>query len=189
MLSIDGVMQGPGAPKEDTSGGFKLGGWVAPHFDEVYNKELAEQLKSTDLLLGRKTYDIFSGYWPDHGDFWPGVNDVKKFVLSRKMKKATWNNSTIVRRVADIKKLKKGEGPDLQVHGSRQLCRLLFKHDLVDELWLKIHPVVLGKGKRFFDPSLTPGAFTVVKSVVTPSGVLIANYRRSGKVKTGTAGA
>ena len=134
MISIDGVMQAPGAPKEDTSGGFKYGGWVAPLFDNVYFDVLSKQLKPTDLLLGRKTFDIFAAYWPQHESGWPGVNDVTKYVLSRKKKKSGWKNSVFLKNVADIKKVKRSNGPDLQVHGSGELINLLLKHDLVDEL-------------------------------------------------------
>ncbi|HZY82655.1 MAG TPA: dihydrofolate reductase family protein, partial [Cyclobacteriaceae bacterium] len=138
--------------------------------------------------LGRKTFDIFAGYWPQHANGWPGINDVTKYALSRKKKKSDWNNSVFLHSVADIKKLKKTDGRDLQVHGSGELVKLLLKNDLVDELWLKIHPVTLGKGKKLFDSSATPGTFTLTESTVTPSGVIMASYRRAGKVKTGTAG-
>lgn len=189
MISVDGVMQAPGAPKEDTSGGFKYGGWVAPHFDEVYNKLLEKQLKPADLLLGRKTFDIFADYWPKHANVWPGINDVTKYVVSKTKKKSDWKNSVFLKGPADIKKLKNSNGSDLQVHGSGKLIQLLLKHDLVDELWLKIHPLTLGKGKKLFDNGTMPAAFTLIESSVTPSGVILANYKRAGKVKTGTVGA
>lgn len=188
MISLDGVMQAPGGPEEDTSDGFKYGGWVASYFDEVIDKVFEKQLQPADLLLGRKTFDIFAGYWPTHGDTWPGVNEATKYVLSRTMKKSDWNNTVFFENLADIKKLKESEGGDIQVHGSGELVRLLLKHDLVDELWLKIFPLTLGKGKKLFDDEVVAGAFTLIESVVTPSGIVVANYKRAGEVKTGVVG-
>ncbi len=189
MITLDGVMQAPGAPKEDTSGGFRYGGWVSPYFDEAYGKAMETQMKPADLLLGRKTFEIFAGYWPEHENDWPGINDVTKYVMSKTMKKSDWKNAVFLKSPAAIKKLKNSEGPDIQVHGSGELVQLLMKNDLVDELWLKIHPLTIGKGKKLFDTGTIPAAFTLTESVVTPSGVLIANYKRAGKVKTGTVGA
>jgi dihydrofolate reductase len=188
MITLDGVVQAPGAPDEDKTGGFEYGGWVAPYFDEVYNKVLEKQLKPADLLLGRKTFDIFASYWPTHESIWPGVNDVTKYVMSNTMNKADWNNSVIIKTVADIEKLKSSSGSDIQVHGSGTLVQTLFKHDLVDELWLKIHPLTIGKGKKLFENGAIPAAFKLTESHVTPSGVIIVNYERAGKVKTGTVG-
>lgn len=189
FITLDGVMQAPGGPEEDRSGGFKYGGWTAPYGDEVYNKVVEEDLKPADYLLGRKTFEIWAGYWPEHADFWPGINDGTKYVLSKTMKKSEWKNSVFLKRVADIKKLKKSKGSDIQVWGSSKLIQLLFKNDLVDELRLKIHPLTLGKGKKLFDNGVIPAAFTLTGSIVTPGGVIIANYKRAGKVKTGTVGA
>ena len=189
MITLDGVIQAPGAPEEDTSGGFKFGGWVAPHFDEVYGKVLEKQLKPADLLLGRKTFEIFAHYWPEHENGWPGINDVTKYVMSKTMKKSDTKNSVFLKSLADIEKLKNSKGSDIQVHGSGELIQLLLKNDLVDELWLKIHPLTLVKGKKLFDNGTIPVAFTLIESSVTPSGVIIANYKRAGKVKTGTVGA
>ncbi|WP_344979733.1 dihydrofolate reductase family protein [Compostibacter hankyongensis] len=189
MITLDGVMQAPGGPEEDTSGGFNYGGWVAPYADEIFGKVLAKQLKPADYLLGRKTFEIFASYWPEHADFWPGINDGTKYVMSTTMKTSDWKNSVFLESLADIEKLKSSEGADLQVHGSGELIQLLLKHDLVDELWLKIYPLTLGKGKKLFDNGMIPAAFTVTESVVTPSGVIIANYKRSGEVRTGTVGA
>jgi dihydrofolate reductase len=188
FITLDGVMQAPGAPQEDTSGGFKYGGWIAPYLDEAGGKIMTKQMKPADLLLGRKTFDIFASYWPEHADVWPGINDVTKYVLSRTRKKSNWKNSVFLKGLADIKKLKQSKGSDIQVHGSGKLVQLLLKHDLVDELWLKIHPLTLGKGKKLFDTGAIPAAFTLLESVVTPRGVIFANYRRAGKVKTGTVG-
>ena len=196
MITLDGVMQAPGGPEEDQSSGFRYGGWVAPYFDDVVDKIMEKQMKSADLLLGRKTFEIFASYWPEHADFWPGINDVTKYVMSRTMKESdpiaiSWKNSVFIKSLADIEKLKNSPangGADIQVHGSGELINLLLKNDLVDELWLKIHPLTLGKGKKLFDNGAIPAAFTLIESTVTPSGVIIANYRRDGKVKTGTIG-
>ncbi len=194
MISLDGVMQGPGGPKEDTSGGFKYGGWVAPYTDDVYDKVVTKELQPADYLLGRKTYEIWAGYWPQHAEFWPGINEGMKYVYSKNLKKSDpmvtgWKNSAVIKSPADIKKLKESRGPDIQVWGSGKLVQLLLKNDLVDELKLKIHPLTLGKGKKLFDDGPIPAAFTLVDSIVTPGGVIIAHYKRAGEVKTGTAGA
>ncbi len=189
FITLDGVMQAPGGPDEDSSGGFKYGGWVAPYFDEASGKVMEKQMKPADLLLGRKTFDIFASYWPEHSDSWPGINDVTKYVLSNTKKKSDWKNSVFLTSAADIEKLKKSEGPDLQVHGSGQLTQLLLEHDLVDELWLKFFPLTLGSGKKLFESGTIPAAFTLIETVTTPSGVIFANYKRAGKVETGTVGA
>jgi dihydrofolate reductase len=193
MITLDGVMQAPGGPKEDTSGGFKYGGWTEPYGDEVYGKVVQQELQPADYLLGRKTFEIWAGYWPEHGDFWPGINEGAKYVFSKSMKKSDpivsgWKNSAVIKKLADIKKLKTLKGADIQVWGSSKLIQLLLKNDLVDELKLKIHPLTLGKGKKLFDNGTIPAAFTLTGSIVTPGGVIIANYKRAGKVKTGTMG-
>jgi len=194
MITLDGVMQVPGGPEEDISGGFKYGGWVAPYADEVYDKVVQKELKRTDYLLGRKTFEIWAGFWPEHGDFWPGINEGTKYVFSKNMKKSDpmitgWKNSVVIKKLADIKKLKKSKGLDVQVWGSGELVQLLLKNDLADELRLKIHPLTLGKGKKLFVDGTIPAAFTLIESIVTPGGVIIASYERAGKVKTGTIGA
>lgn len=188
FITLDGVMQAPGGPKEDTSGGFKYGGWTAPYMDDASGKVMEKQMKPADYLLGRKTFEIWSSFWPKHADIWPGINDGTKFVLSKTMKKSDWKNSVFLESLADIEKLKNSEGSDLQVWGSSKLVQLLLKNDLVDELWLKIFPVTLGMGKRLFGDGTIPAAFTLIESSVTPSGVIIANYKRAGKVETGTLG-
>jgi dihydrofolate reductase len=194
MITLDGVMQAPGGPKEDTSGGFKYGGWTEPYGDEAYGKAVQEELKPADYLLGKKTFEIWAGYWPEHGDFWPGINEGTKYVFSKSMKKSDplvsgWKNSIVIKNVADIKKLKNSKGSDFQVWGSSELIQLLLKNDLVDELRLKIHPLTLGKGKKLFNNGTIPAAFTLTESSVTTTGVIIACYKRAGKVKTGTVGA
>lgn len=184
-------MQAPGRPDEDTSDGFKYGGWIAPYFAEAAEaaaEKMKKQMKSADLLLGRKTFDIFAAYWPEHADFWPGINDVTKYVVSNTLDKSDWRNSVFLKSVGDIKKLKDSAGSDIQVHGSGNLVQSLLKHDLVDELWLKTFPVALGMGKRLFGEGTIPSAFTLTDSLVTPNGVIFANYKRSGEVKTGTVG-
>ena len=185
MVSLDGVMQAPGGPQEDTSGGFQYGGWVAPFFDETAGQEMAKQMYPADLLLGRKTFEIFAGYWPRHADEWPGINDVNKYVLSNTLTTSDWQNAHFLKTVEDIKALKQTDGRDLQVHGSTQLVKLLFNNDLVDELWLKTFPITLGKGKRLFDEHTLPAAFQLTHSVVTPAGVVMANYTRNGDIQTG----
>jgi len=189
FITLDGVMQAPGGPEEDLSGGFKYGGWSAPFGDEVSGKIMQKQMEATDILLGRKTCDIFASYWPQHADYWPGINDVKKYVLSNTIKESDWNNTEFLTSVADIEKLKNSEGGDIKVWGSGEIVQLLLKHDLVDELWLKTYPVLLGKGKKLFSNEITPAAFELTESTVTPDGVIFANYKRAGEVKTGTIGA
>jgi len=196
FITLDGVMQAPGGPEEDTTDGFKYGGWVAPYFDEVGGEIMKKQMKPADLLLGRKTFEIFASYWPEHADLWPGINEVTKYVVSRTTKKSDWKNSVFFETLADIQKLKNqpagklgSKSSDIQVHGSGELIQLLLKNDLVDELWLKIYPITLGKGKKLFDNGTIPAAFALTESSVTPTGVIIANYRRAGKVRTGNVGA
>ncbi len=188
FITLDGVIQAPGAPKEDTSDGFKNGGWVAPYGDEVFSKIMQKHMAPADILLGRKTYDIFAGYWPQHADGWPGINKVTKYVLSKSLKKADWENTVILSGLAAIKKLKNSTGAPIKVWGSSKLVHLLLKNDLVDELWLKIHPLVLGKGKKLFDDSIIPATFKLMESIITSKGVIIANYKRAGQLKTGTIG-
>ncbi|WP_316809836.1 dihydrofolate reductase family protein [Pedobacter heparinus] len=186
FITLDGVMQAPGGPEEDSSGGFKYGGWTAPYADEVSGKFMQKQMEPADLLLGRKTFEIFSAYWPEHASQWPGVNEVTKYVISNTMDSSNWENSVFLTTVAAIEQLKDSAGADLKVWGSSELVQLLLKHDLVDELWLNIHPVLLGKGKKLFDSDAIPAAFTLADSIITPSGVIMANYKRAGKVETGT---
>jgi len=189
FITLDGVMQSLGGPKEDTSSGFKNGGWVAPYGDEIGDKVMQKLMKPADLLLGRKTFEIWADYWPEHADNWKGINDVTKYVLSTTMKNSDWKNSVFLKDLADIENLKKSKGSDIKVWGSSKLVQLLMKNDLVDELWLLIYPLTLGEGKKLFDDGAIPTAYTLLESIVTPSGVIIANYKRAGKVETGTVGA
>lgn len=188
FITLDGVMQAPGGPEEDTSSGFEYGGWVTPYFDEAGGKLMDKQMKPADLLLGRRTFDIFASYWPEHADVWPGINEVTKYVMSTTLKESAWKNSVFLNSLADIKKLKDSNGSDIQVHGSGEMIQLLLEHDLVDELWLKFFPVILGQGKKLFGKGTIPAAFTLTETTVTPSGVIFANYKRDGDVRTGTIG-
>lgn len=185
MITLDGVMQAPGGPDEDVSGDFKYGGWTVSYGDELFGQIMQEEMKPADYLLGRKTFDIFSSYWPDHADFWPAVNEGTKYVLSQTMENSDWKNTAFLKSLTDIQTLKQSEGPDLQVWGSSELVHLLLKHDFVDELRLKIYPLVLGKGKRLFDDDTVPAAFVLTESHVTSKGVIIANYKRNGQIITG----
>jgi dihydrofolate reductase len=188
-ITLDGVMQAPGGPTEDPSGGFKYGGWSAPYGDEVSGKVMQKEMQRADLLLGRNTFKIFEGFWPEHAAYWQGVNEVTKYVLSNTLEKSNWQNCVFLKSIADIEKLKRSDGLDLHIWGSGKLVQQLLQHDLVDEFWLNIHPVILGKGKKLFDDSAMPAAFTLVESTTTPSGVIMVNYKRAGEVKVGTIGA
>ncbi len=197
FITLDGVMQAPGGPEEDKSDGFKYGGWVAPYFseaDEAAGKFMQRWMESTDILLGRKTYDIFAAYWPSHADMWPGINDVAKYVVSTSknksdIEKSGWKNSVLLASVDDIKKVKNSEGSEIKVHGSGNLAQTLFKHDLVDELCLMTFPVTLGTGKRLYGNGNIPRAFALTDSLITSNGVIFTYYKRAGEVKTGTVGA
>jgi dihydrofolate reductase len=187
FMTLDGVIQAPGASEEDASEGFKYGGWMGPFFgkDKVAGQEMEKEMKETyGLLLGRKTYDIFSGFWPMNTETWPQINKVPKYVVSKTLKNPTWENTEVIRDIEGLKKLKASKGPDLQVYGSANLIQTLMKHDLVDEFWLKIFPLTLGTGKRLFDKGTFPASFKVVESKISPNGIVIAYYKRSGDVKT-----
>ena len=191
MITLDGVMQAPGGPEEDTSGGFKYGGWVFPFFDEYGVRVLDEQLGHPfDLLLGRKTYDIWKQYWPQHKDGVIGAafDRATKYVASTTLTESEWEKTVILKHdvVTEIKKLKQSAGAELQVHGSGNLIQTLLKNDLVDELWLKIFPITLGVGKRLFEDGVIPAAFTLEKSTHSESGVIFADFKRDGEVKTGS---
>jgi dihydrofolate reductase len=189
FITLDGVIQAGGGPEEDTSGGFKYGGWQAPYSDDVIENVMQEQLSLPfDLLLGRKTFDIWAPYWPQHADFWPGVMSATKYVASNTLTSHEWQPSVFLSGdiASKISELKQQSGPDLHVYGSANLVQTLMKHDLVDEFWLKIYPLTLGSGKRLFTDGTTPAAFKVTKSQISPSGIIIANYERAGSVKTGS---
>lgn len=189
FLSLDGVMQAPGGPEEDTSGGFKLGGWTVPYFDDFAGQEMGKQMSGEyDLLLGRKTFEIFASYWPNHEDTWPGINSKTKYVVSTTLSNHNWENTVFLQGNAaeEIKKLKQQDGPDLQVHGSSELMQTLLENDLVDEFWLKFFPVTLGEGKRLFGKGTMPAAFELMETKTSPSGVIFASYKRAGDIKTGS---
>lgn len=191
FITLDGVIQAGGGPEEDTSGGFAYGGWVAPYDDDVAGAVLNEQMKMPfDLLLGRKTFDIWAPYWPHHAEMWPGVNPATKYVASNTMTSSEWQPTVFLSGdIAEkVSQLKQQSGPDLHVYGSANLLQTLFKHDLVDALWLKIFPLTLGSGKRLFAEGTIPAAFKVTESHVGPSGIIVVNYERAGAVKTGTIG-
>ena len=188
MITLDGVMQAPGGPEEDTSNGFTYGGWTVAYLDEVYAKIMKKEMQAADYLLGRKTFQIFAGYWPQHATQWPAINEGTKYVLSQTMDNSDWKNTVFIKTLADIKELKNSNGPNIHVWGSGKLIQLLLANDLVEELWLKIYPLTLGNGQRLFQDGPIPAAFTLIENSVTPSGVIIANYSRAGKVKTGTVG-
>lgn len=192
-MTLDGVIQAPGGPGEDTSGGFEYGGWTVPYFDDFSGQVMDEQTGHPfDLLLGRKTYDIFAGYWPHQDEsttpFARKFNKARKYVASRSPIELDWNNSMLLQEdiVEEIKKLKAQDGPELQVYGSGDFIQTLLKNDLVDELWLKIFPITLGTGKRLFAEGTIPAAFELTDSKVSPSGVMIANFKRAGEVETGS---
>jgi dihydrofolate reductase len=186
FVSLDGVMQAPGGKGEDPSGGFDLEGWTVPYFDEVGGDEMAKQMvQPFDLLLGRKTYEIFASYWAHHDS---PINEATKYVVSNLAIDSDWEETIQIEGdvVAEIEKLKQQDGPMLQVHGSSNLIQTLLANDLADQLWLKVFPVTLGKGKRLFGEGTIPAAFTLMDSKISPSGVIIASYRREGEVQLGS---
>ena len=183
-------MQAPGGPEEDPIGDFKHGGWSVGYWDDSLAGVMNEQMSMPyDLLLGRKTYEIFAAHWPHAKDpFADRINNARKYVASKTLKKVDWTNSTLLKKdvVQEIKDLKERDGPEIQVHGSANLIQTLLKNDLVDEFRLKIYPVVLGKGKKLFAEGTIPAGFKLSSSRTTPSGVIVATYQRAGEVKTGS---
>lgn len=190
FVTLDGVMQAPGGPTEDTSGGFRFGGWTVPFWDDFLANVMAAQMAEPfDLLLGRKTYEIFSGYWPTSKEQGADkFNSAKKYVVSTTMNKADWKNSTVISGdvAKQIQMLKEQAGPELQVHGSANLTQTLLQFDLVDELRLKVFPVTLGMGKRLFGDGTMPASFKLIECKASLKGVIVANYVRAGEVKTGS---
>lgn len=193
FITLDGVMQAPGGPEEDPAGGFKHGGWTVGYFDDFLGNVMGEQMRRPyDLLLGRKTYEIFAAHWPyvktDEDPIAAGINNAKKYVASKTLKKLDWSNSELIKGdvANEVEKLKEQVGPDIQVHGSGNLIQTLLKHDLIDEFWLKTFPVTLGRGKRLFAAGTIPVAFKLLESQISPSGVIVARYMRAGEVKTGS---
>lgn len=192
FISLDGVMQAPGGPDEDRSGGFDLGGWTVPFSDETSGRLMGEQMSMPfDLLLGRKTYDIFAAYWPEQDpstEPTASFNAATKYVVSASSPTLGWDGSVLVGGdvAARLRELKAGDGPMLQVHGSGDLIQTLLRHDLVDELWLKVYPVLLGSGRRLFAAGTVPAGFELVDCQTSPSGVIFASFRRAGAVQTGS---
>ena len=189
FMTLDGVIQAGGGPEEDTSGGFKFGGWQAPFDDDALDATMKKQMTMPfDLLLGRTTFDIWEPYWPKHTDIWPGAATATKYVASNTRTSTDWQPTVFLSGdiVGKIKKLKQEDGPDLFVYGSANLVQTLLKHDLVDELWLKIYPLTLGTGKRLFTDGTIPAAFKVTEGQVSSNGIIIVNYARAGEVKTGS---
>jgi dihydrofolate reductase len=190
FVTLDGIMQAPGGPKEDPSGDFKYGGWSVGYWDDFMGKVMEIQMsKPFDLLLGRKTYEIFAAYWPHAQE--PGadyLNEAKKYVVSTTLGKLDWNNSTLITgdTVDEIKKLKKQEGPEIQVHGSSNLIQTLLKNDLIDEFRLKIFPITIGTGKRLFGDGTIPASFKLIETKSSTTGVIVATYTREGQIKTGS---
>lgn len=188
MITLDGVMQAPGGPDEDTSGGFKYGGWVAPFEDEASGKIMQRLMQPSDLLLGRRTFQIWENYWPHHTDYWPSINDVTKYVATTGVSETDWPNTRFLSSIDDIRKLKGTPGSDLQVWGSGALIQDLLRNDLVDELWLIFYPLTLGQGKKLFADGTIPANFKLAESATTPSGLIFGHFLRAGEVRTGTAG-
>ncbi|MGC2063911.1 MAG: dihydrofolate reductase family protein [Thermodesulfovibrionales bacterium] len=193
FITLDGVMQAPGGPEEDPTGSFKYGGWVAGYFDDFLGEVMIKQMnKPFDLLLGRKTYEIFAAHWPyvktDEDPIAAGINNAKKYVASKTLIKLDWSNSELIKGdvAKEVRKLKEHDGPEIQVHGSGGLIQTLLKQDLVDELWLKIFPITLGMGKRLFAGGTIPVGFKLLDSKISPSGVIVAKYVRAGEVIIGS---
>jgi dihydrofolate reductase len=192
FISLDGVMQAPGGPKEDPTRGFKLGGWVVPHMDDVLGQAIGEMLSEPyDLLLGRKTYEIFAAHWPyaeggDDAVIAKQFNSITKYVATRSSMELTWRGSIALHDAAtDVARLRKENGPVLLTQGSSELIQTLLAHDLIDEIRVFMFPIVLGAGKKLFADGAKPAAFKLVDSKVTPSGVMIGHYERAGAVETG----
>jgi dihydrofolate reductase len=182
-ITLDGVIQAPGGPDEDTSGGFQYGGWISPYSDEILGTLIRRQMSLPfDLLLGRKTYDIWAPYWPHHGEIWPRVNMATKYVASNTITSGEWQPAIILRGdvASQVAEIKQQSGPDLHVWGSGHLLQTLISHDLVDAFWLMIYPLTLGVGKRLFADGTIPATFTVTESHVSSKGVIVVNYERVG---------
>jgi len=192
QVSMDGVMQAPGEPTEDPTNGFKFGGWVMPYFDQVFGEEVDRILDNFDLLLGRKTYEIFAAYWPyydedaPHGSIAKRFNEIKKYAVSRSGEVDTsWAGSVLLRDVADVKRLKQEDGPNLVTQGSTELVHALLANDLVDAMSIFTVPVVLGGGKKLFVDGSAPHSFKLTSSRVSSTGLLIGHYERDGEIKMG----
>src|SRR5215475_8467289 len=191
QVSMDGVMQAPGGPTEDPTKGFTFGGWAMPYFDHVFGEELDRVFKQCDLLLGRKTYEIFAAYWPyydeaSHGGIAQLFNAIKKYVVSRSGEVDTsWAGSVLLYDLADVKHLKQEDGPNLVTQGSTELVHALLANDLVDAMSIFTVPVVLGGGKKQFADGSAPNSFKLTRSRVSPNGLIVGHYEREGEIKIG----
>lgn len=196
MVSMDGVMQAPGGPEEDPTGGFKFGGWVQPYFDREFGEELDRLFNEKfDLLLGRKTYEIFAAYWPFYDQDAPNggiatlFNDVRKYAVSRSGEVDTsWQGSVLLRDIADVKRLRQEECPNLLTQGSTELVHALLANDLVDAMSIFTVPIVLGGGKKLFADGSAPHSWKLTHSAVSPNGLIAATYVRDGEVKAAAVG-
>jgi dihydrofolate reductase len=202
FVSLDGVMQAPGGPEEDPTGGFEYGGWLPAFWDDELSAALDKNFAAPfDLLLGRRTYDIFAAHWPHiqvdpsasdfdalNADIANTFNRITKYVATHRPETLDWQNSESLGAdiVATLRKLKQGDGPDLMTQGSSELLRILFENDLVDELRVFTFPLLLGKGKRMFGNASAPHTLTLASSSISPNGVVIATYERAGAVQTGS---
>jgi dihydrofolate reductase len=192
QVSMDGVMQAPGGPSEDPTKGFKFGGWAMPYFDQAFGEEIDRLFSDKfDLLLGRKTYEIFAAYWPYYdedasaGGIAKLFKRIKKYVVSRSGEVDTgWAGSVLLRDIADVKRLKQEDGPHLVTQGSTELVHALLAGDLVDAISIFTMPVVLGGGKKLFADGSAPHSFRLTKSRVSPNGLMVGHYERAGEVKT-----
>jgi dihydrofolate reductase len=193
FLTLDGVMQAPGGPEEDETGEFAMGGWSVNYWDDRMGQVMGDAMsKPFDLLLGRKTYDIFAAYWPTAPEDAGGkpLNDATKYVVSRSRPSLSWEKSVLIEGDAaeGVAALKKGEGPELQMHGSGNLIQTLLRHNLIDEYRLWVFPVVIGSGKRLFAEGTIPSALKLVDSTVSTTGVVIGTYEPAGEIVTGSFG-
>jgi dihydrofolate reductase len=193
FITLDGVMQAPGGPGEDNSGGFQSEGWSVHYWDETLDQAMAEVFaKRPELLLGRKTYEIFAAFWPNASaeEGADDLNNAKKYVVSRTLDKVDWQNSVLIKGdvVKEIVRLKEMDGPEIQVHGSSDLIQTLLKHNLIDEMHMLIFPVAIGSGKRFFGEGTNPSDFKLRESKISSKGVIIATYEKGGELKTGSFG-
>ncbi|SRR6266540_812404 len=194
QVSMDGVMQAPGGPTEDPTKGFELGGWAMPYFDQEFGEEIDHIFKNFDLLLGRKTYEIFAGYWPYYDQNAPDgaiaklFNQVKKYTVSRSSELDTgWAGTVLLRDIADVKRLTQEDGPNLVTQGSTELVHALLANDLVDAISMFTVPVVLGGGKKLFADGSAPHSFKLTRSHVSPNGLMVGHYEREGEVEIGEA--
>jgi dihydrofolate reductase len=190
FVTLDGIMQAPGGPEEDESGGFKWGGWSVNYWDDTMGEVMGGIMgKPFDLLLGRKTYEVFAAHWPRSTELGADMlNNARKYVASRTLDKVDWNNSTLLKGdvVEEIGRLKGMDGPEVQVHGSGNLIQTLLKNNLIDRMYLWVFPVVIGEGKRLFGEGTNPSGLSLVDSKVSSTGVIIATYEPAGELKTGS---